>query len=153
MVKKNEWISTVCATQAPSFEKVQKILEEKGVKITPRDYIEACKYNNISPDIDDIYIKIVEGNVTIDDINLVLEDIASSVRDRIQRRVRKNPTSGHITHDGHQRLGSERMSARTNPKRKRDNDTQSHGRGNRGHDRSTKKQRRRSNSRNGGDAK
>lgn len=147
------WILAICTGQAPRFEKVQEILEEKGVQITPKDYLDACKHNGLNPDIDPIYVKIAEGSATLEDINLVLEDVASSVRDRIQRRVRKSPTAGHITPGGHQKLGNIRPKGRVNPKRKRDGDTQSHGRGEHGHDKSTEEQRRKSDARNGGNAK
>lgn len=140
---KPEWVLAVCAKQAPRFEKVQEILEGKGVRITPRDYLDACKYNGLNPDIDPIYVKIAEGSATIEDVNLLLEDVASSVRDRIQRRVRKSPTAGHITHGGRQKLGGGRPSGRVNPKRKRSGHTQEHGRGEHGHDKSTDKQRQR----------
>lgn len=148
------WIKSICAQQAPSFEKVRIILEEKGVMITPKEYIIACSENGLKPDIDIVYIKLMESTATIDDVNMLLEDVVDSVRDRIQRKVRKNPTSGHITHGGHQKLGSTSMLSRTSPKRKRDDSTQSHGRSEHGHDKSTKKQRRNSKTTttNGGDA-
>lgn len=156
MVEQNakSWIKSVCAQQAPNFEKVYAILEEKGVIITPKEYITACSESGLQPDIDVVYIKLMESTATIDDVNMLLEDVVDSVRDRIQRKVRKNPTSGHITHGGHQRLGNVSMSSRTSPKRKRDDSTQSHGRSEHGHDKSTRKQRRNAKTTitNGGDA-
>jgi len=138
---KSDWVLAVCTGQAPAFEKVQEILEEKNIQITPRDYIEACQRNGLNPDIDPTFIKIAEGSATLEDVNLLLEDVASSVRDRIQRRIRKNPTKGHITPGGHQKLGNIRPSGRVNPKRKRSGHTQEHGRGEHGHDKSTDSQR------------
>lgn len=136
-----QWVLSVCAKQAPSFDKVCEILEGKGVNISPRDYIAACKSNNLNPDIDPVFIKIAESTVTADDVNLVLEDVVDAVRERIMRRVRKSVTKGHITHGGKQRLGGERMDGRVKPKRDRSDNTQKHGRGTHGHDKSTKRQR------------
>jgi len=139
---KFEWVLSVCTKQAPSFEKVQEILEEKGVKITPRDYIIACKENNLTPDIDPVFVKIAESTATLEDVNMLLEDVGDAVRERILRRVRKSATKGHITHGGRQKLGGERMSGRVTPKRKRSGHTQDHGRGEHGHDKSTEQQQR-----------
>ena len=139
---KSEWVRCTFTQQAASFEKVQEILEEKGVEITPKDYIEACKANGLTPDINPVFVKIAEGTATLEDVNMLLEDVGASVEERIQRRIRRTPSKGHITHGGHQRLGGVRMKARTNPKRKRSGHTQSHGRGEHGHDKSTDEQRR-----------
>jgi hypothetical protein len=147
---KLQWVLSTFTKQAPPFEKIQDILEEKEIKITPRDYIEACKVNGLTPDIHPTYVKIAESTATVEDINLLLEDVTDSVKDRIQRKVRKNVTASHISHGGHQKLGGESMIGRTAPKRKRSGKTQSHGRGKHGHDRSTDKQRR--SARHGSDA-
>lgn len=148
MVEKNksEWVLAAFTKQAASFEKIQETLEEKGIIITPKDYLAACKQNGLIPDIDPVFVKIDEQTVTLEDINLLLEDVATSVEERINRRIRKSPTKGHITHGGRQRLGGERMQARVGPKRKRSGHTQSHGRGEHGHDKSTDEQRKNSSS-------
>lgn len=139
---KSQWVLSILSKQAPKFEKIQEILEAKNIIITPKDYIEACKINHLDPDIHPTFIKIVESTATIEDINMLLEDVADSVHDRIQRKVRKSASKSHITHGGHQKLGGERMAGRVAPKRKRSGHTQSHGEGEHGHDKSTKKQRR-----------
>lgn len=143
MVKENkQWVLCEFTKQAPSFEKVEESLQEKGVQITPSDYLQACKENGLTPDIHQVFVKIDEGAATLEDVNLILCDIGSAVQERIMRRIRKSPTEGHITHGGRQRLGGASMAGRTSPKRKRSGHTQEHGRGEHAHDRSTKKQRR-----------
>lgn len=137
-----DWILCSFTKIAPSFEKIEEHLAEKGVVITPNDYINACKQNNLQPDIHPIFIKIDESSVTLEDINIVLEDIGDAVKERVLRKFRKSPGKSHTTHSGHQRLGGTTMAGRVTPKHKRSGHTQSHGRGKHAHDRSTKKQRR-----------
>ena len=132
--------------QAPSFDRIEETLQEKGVQITPNDYLKVCKENGLTPDIHQTFVKIDEGVATLEEVSLLLCDIGSSVQERILRRVRKSPTEGHITHGGHQKLGGATMSGRVTPKRKRSGHTQKHGRGEHAHDRSTTKQRRHSGS-------
>ncbi len=139
---KEKWVLCEFTSIAPSFEKVEESLKTKGIIITPGDYLTACKLNGLVPDIHQTFIKINESTATLEDINLILCDVGSSVQERILRRIRKSPTAGHITHGGHQKLGGTSMAGRTTPKRKRSGHTQSHGRSEHAHDRSTKKQRR-----------
>jgi len=139
---KQEWVLCEFSKIAPSFEKIEESLKEKGIIISPSDYLQACKTNGLTPDIHQTFIKINEGVATLEDINLILCDVGSSVQERILRRVRKNPTEKHLTHGGHQRLSGPNLSGRITPKRSRSGHTQSHGRGKHAHDRSTKKQRR-----------
>jgi hypothetical protein len=139
---KQEWVLCEFTKIAPSFEKVEENLKEKGVIITPSDYIKACKTNGLIPDIHQTFVKIDESTATLEDVNLILCDVGSAVQERILRRIRKNPTEKHITHGGHQKLGGPNLAGRTTPKRKRSGHTQSHGRGEHAHDRSTKTQRR-----------
>jgi len=141
-LNKEKWIASRFTSFAPSFEKIQESLDEKGISISPKDYINACRSNNLIPDIDPIYVMIDEGTATLDDVNLVLEDVASAVADRIKRRTRKSPTAGHISHSGHQSLSLPNLSGRTTPKRKRSDHTQKHGRSKHGHDKSTRTQQR-----------
>ena len=137
-----EWILCKFAKIAPSFEKIEESLAEQGIIITPSDYLQACRLNGLEPDIHPTFVKINESSVTIEDINMLLEDVGDAVRERILRKARKTPGKGHITHSGHQKLGGVRMAGRVTPKRKRSRNTQSHGRGEHAHDRSTKTQRR-----------
>lgn len=140
--KKEEWILCEFTKIAPSFEKIEENLKEKGVTITPQEYLKACKINGLTPDIHEVFVKIDESTVTLEDVNLILCDIGNAVQERILRRIRKSPTEKHITHGGHQKLGGASLAGRTTPKRKRSGHTQKHGRGEHAHDRSTKKQRR-----------
>jgi hypothetical protein len=106
----------------------------------------------MTPDIDNIYVRIVEGNITISDVNLILEDattedavaedVVDSVEDRIKRKTRVGVSDKHISHGGRQKLGNSSMSSRVNPKRQRSDHTQHHGAAKHAHDRSTKTQRR-----------
>lgn len=141
MADKITLISNTLTNHAPSFDRVFELMQESGVEISPSDYISACKSHNMVPDIDQVFIKIAESTATIEDLNMLLEDVGDAVRERILRRTRKNVTKGHQTHGGHQKLSGPNVAGRTTPKRKRSGHTQSHGRGKHGHDRSTNTQR------------
>ncbi len=140
--KNKDWILCAFTKIAPSYEKIEEQLAEKGVSISPNDYLAACTQNNLIPDIHPTFIKINESSATLEDINILLEDIGDAVRERVLRKFRKSPGKSHTTHSGKQRLGNFSMSGRVTPKHKRSGHTQSHGRGKHAHDRSTKQQRR-----------
>lgn len=142
MTNKNSILDCYLTNRPPSYETVSKHMAEKGHDITIKEYIESCKKNSLIPDVDDVYIKIVEGNATLEDINMILEDVVDSVEERIKRKTRINVTDRHISHGGKQRLGGSRMSGRVNPKKSRSDHTQEHGASKHAHDRSTKTQRR-----------
>lgn len=138
----NSIFNSILHAVAPAFEVVEEMAEEQGVQVTPQQYLEACRENGKRPDIHASYLKIFEGTATIEDVEVLLEDAVEAVADRIQRRVRRTPSAGHITHGGHQRLGGPNVSGRVTPKRRRSGHTQSHGRGKHAHDKSTDEQQR-----------
>lgn len=144
MTNKTEFLNVLLTSRSPSYESVKDLMSQNGHDVTIKEYIETCKKNSLIPDIDDIYINIVEGKTTIEDINIILEDVVDSVAERIKRKTRVNPTSKHISHGGKQKLGGSRMAGRVNPKKSRSDNTQKHGSSEHAHDRSTKSQRRRS---------
>ncbi len=95
-------------------------------------------------DLDHIMKLIDEKKLTCEDFDrFILESSEKSVRDRVQRSVRVNPTDSHIdTPTGHQPLvaGTMSIAKRTHPKSK-PSGQMAHGAAEAGHKRSTKTQR------------
>jgi hypothetical protein len=134
-------LNVILTSRSPSYDLVYDLMKESGHELTIREYINSCKKNSLIPDIEQEYIKIAEGDTTLEELNAILEDVVDSVEERIKRKTRVNPTSKHITHGGKQRLGGARMAGRVNPKKSRSSNTQKHGSSSHAHDRSTKTQR------------
>jgi hypothetical protein len=94
---------------------------------------------------DEIFKKIDEGTVTLDDFNkLISEATPESARDRLRRRpmAQRRTVKSHHDEEGHDDLGLPKIADRVQPKREREDNTQMTGRGELGHRHSARTQRR-----------
>jgi hypothetical protein len=125
------------AKETPSTPK-PKIPE----KVKPAEKPQEKPSEKSSEKPDELSKKIDEGTITCEDLDkLIDETFKSSILDRVQRRVRRDPAEKHIDNvTGHQPLSSPNMTDRITPKHDKHASSQMRHRGKSGHKRSTQSQ-------------